>query len=526
MVARRHRFCDSVPEQGVRGQFGDGMVLNRRGVLAGGAVAVALLVGAASAPPIPVPRPERVAEAAAVRAAAPDVRRYHTGVSGWILADLDTGAVVDAHEADRPFAPASVAKLPTAFFALDRLGPEHRFETRLMATGPVRDGRIEGDLILAGGGDPELDSDDLMALASALAGQGVRQAAGRFVVDGSAGPHLEAISESQPVEAAYNPALSGLSLNFNRVRLKWDARGKSRLLRLSATAEQTDPEVSGVRVALASTTNVPMFSYRQTDADEFWQMNPSGFRGEGARWLPVRRPERYAGEVFRVLGGERGIALAAAEPGTVPPGATTLAVHRSRELLPMLRAMLRHSTNITAELVGYAASRAGGAEVRTPAGSAAAMNAWASQVAGFPLGDEGFRLSNHSGLSTESRVSPRRLVELLTAVARREPASEAAGGLPERIAMLLKDYSVAAKSVDLDYKNLDIAAKTGTMDYVRGLAGYIVTPSGRRFAFAIFSNDIDRRPEGEIERIDERWMARAREFERGLIRSWVKRLES
>jgi D-alanyl-D-alanine carboxypeptidase/D-alanyl-D-alanine-endopeptidase (penicillin-binding protein 4) len=255
-------------------------------------------------------------------------------------------------------------------------------------------------------------------------------------------------------------------------------------------------------------------------------MNPNGFRGEGARWLPVRQPEHYAGEVFQALGRDKGIAVKAPEQGTAPAGAETLAVHQGRELVAVLHEMLRHSTNITAELVGFAASRAGVADISSPLGSAAAMNAWAAQVAGFPLGDEGFRMANHSGLSTESRVSPRRLVELLTAVARRMPAGESARGLPEGIAALLKDYNVATRNVDLDYKNLDIAAKTGTMDYVRGLAGYIVTPSGRRLAFAIFSNDIDRRPDGEIQRIDKRWMARAREFERGLIRSWVKRLES
>ena len=96
--------------------------------------------------------------------------------------------------------------------------------------------------------------------------------------------------------------------------------------------------------------------------------------------------------------------------------------------------------------------------------------------------------------------------------------------LPGGITDLLKDYNVAVKTIKLDYANLDIAAKTGTMDYVRGLAGYIVTPSGRRLVFAIFSNDLDRR-QSRAQRINRRWMARAREFERSLIRNWVLALE-
>jgi D-alanyl-D-alanine carboxypeptidase/D-alanyl-D-alanine-endopeptidase (penicillin-binding protein 4) len=110
-------------------------------------------------------------------------------------------------------------------------------------------------------------------------------------------------------------------------------------------------------------------------------------------------------------------------------------------------------------------------------------------------------------------------------MAERQPAAD--GGtsrLPGGAIDLLKDYNVAVKTVKLDYAHLEIAAKTGTMDYVRGLAGYIVTPSGRRLAFAIFSNDLDRRQPG-VQRINKGWMAQAREFERGLIRNWVLALE-
>jgi D-alanyl-D-alanine carboxypeptidase/D-alanyl-D-alanine-endopeptidase (penicillin-binding protein 4) len=176
-------------------------------------------------------------------------------------------------------------------------------------------------------------------------------------------------------------------------------------------------------------------------------------------------------------------------------------------------------------MVGLAASRAGGSQPGSLAASAAAMNAWAAGAAGFAPGDPGFRLTNHSGLATDSRVSPRRFVEFLAAMAKRQPAKgQRYSRLPGGITDLLKDYSVAAKSIALDYRHLDIAAKTGTMDYVRGLAGYIATPSGRRLVFAIFSNDLDRRVEG-VQRIDRRWMARARAFERALIRNWVLVLE-
>jgi D-alanyl-D-alanine carboxypeptidase/D-alanyl-D-alanine-endopeptidase (penicillin-binding protein 4) len=493
---------------------------------------VALFLVSASAAglaqtPIPVPRPDPVSvpglNLSAGAAAHPTQR--HSGISGWMVIDLDSGEVVDQYQADIAFAPASVAKLPTTLYALERLGPEHRFETTVAIAGRIDGQTLQGDLVLIGGGDPELDTDDLLPLVTQCIERGFRHITGHFLVDGSVWPQFAEIDAGQPVDAAYNPSVSGLNLNFNRVRLKWDARGQTRVMRVSAKANRLDPDVAGVRVVLASLPGAPVFSHALEGRAEIWRMNQSGFRGEGARWLPVRQPELYGGEVFKALAETYGIKLDPAHLGQAPEGAQVIARHQSRPLLPMLKSMLRYSTNLTAEMTGLAASRAGGAQPATLAASAAEMNAWAAGVAGFPPGDPGFRLANHSGLTADSRVSPRRLVELLVAIARRPPTTgEAAARIPGGITYLLRDYNVAVRTVKLDYANLDIAAKTGTMDYVRGLAGYIATPSGRRLAFAIFSNDLARRTPG-TERIDKRWMAQAREFERALIRNWMLALE-
>lgn len=504
---------------------------------------IAVQAGAGQVP-VPVPRPETQAAAAATAAvfkkapassttsaaagtvAMPSVTARQSGRVGWLVMDLDSGAVLDSREADMPFAPASVAKLPTALYALDRLGPDYRFETRVAVTGPVRNETLEGDLILVGGGDPELDSDTLLPLVTQAKEKGFRHVRGQFLVDGSIGPRQPGIADDQPVDAAYNPAVSGLNLNFNRVRLEWDARGKAKTLRVSAQALRVDPDISGVRIAVADLPGAPMFSHAVEGRAEVWRMNEQGLRGKGARWLPVRQPEFYTGEVFQSLAATHGIALDPAREGVMPPGAEVIARQFSRPLAPMLRSMLRYSTNLTAEMVGLAATRAGGAAPATLAESAAGLNAWAAELAGFPVGDPGFQLVNHSGLATESRVSPRRMVEVLAAAARRHPqAGTRYPRLPGGVTELLKEYNVAVKSVKMDYKHLDIAAKTGTMDYVRGLAGYVVTPKGRRLAFAIFSNDIERRPDDPIRRVDRRWMAQAKEFERSLIRAWVRTLD-
>ena len=107
------------------------MRLDRRFVLALAAAAcVCVLAGPGSAKEAP-----RARTGEEIRAALGP-----SGVSGWMAVDLDSGAVVEQGNAAHPFAPASVAKLPTAAYALDALGPEHRFETRVLAAGRCRAG--------------------------------------------------------------------------------------------------------------------------------------------------------------------------------------------------------------------------------------------------------------------------------------------------------------------------------------------------------------------------------------------------
>ena len=91
----------------------------------------------------------------------------------YVVADAKTGLVLEARCADRPMAPASTAKTITSLYALETLGGGYRFATRLIATGPIAGGKVQGDLILAGGGDPTLDTDGLDDLAARLAAAGV-----------------------------------------------------------------------------------------------------------------------------------------------------------------------------------------------------------------------------------------------------------------------------------------------------------------------------------------------------------------
>ncbi|MEL7171607.1 MAG: D-alanyl-D-alanine carboxypeptidase, partial [Pseudomonadota bacterium] len=413
-----------------------------------------------------------------------------SGKIGWLVADIDTGEVIDAAGAHYAFAPASVAKLPTAAFALEKLGAGHRFETRLLARGAISNGVLKGDLVLEAGGDPELDTDALAPMASAVSAAGISRVEGVVRPDLGGQTEIAAIMAAQPADAPYNPAVSPLSLNFNRVRLEWPRRAKAADVKVTAHATRLRPATDAVRVASAPVLPAALV-HSYAEDHERWDIVEVALRRKGARWLPVRRPAIYAASVLADLAGAKGVTIAGGAVGGAPAEATAvaslapltggrdaggsdaegsgaggptqlIATHESRPLAEVLREMLRYSTNITAELCGVAAAGApsGGALEA----SAGALNAWAAGRGGFAPDDPGFRLANHSGLSLNSRVSPARLVQLLQAVALAPaPVETVDDRLPPGVAQLLRPHNIAAKNVAFDYANTAVAAKTGTM---------------------------------------------------------------
>lgn len=104
----------------------------------------------------------------------------------WHVETLD-GRVLDSRSADQPINPASLVKVATSWWALEKLGPDHRFVTSFYARGtldPAR-GLLKGDLIVRGAGDPDFQSENAFLVAQALNRMGIRKVTGSVVVDGT-----------------------------------------------------------------------------------------------------------------------------------------------------------------------------------------------------------------------------------------------------------------------------------------------------------------------------------------------------
>jgi serine-type D-Ala-D-Ala carboxypeptidase/endopeptidase (penicillin-binding protein 4) len=500
--------------------------LSRRGMLLGLAATLAMpgKPVQARAPdrsllpqPRPLQRPAGTVAAAPVRAVqARPLEQLLTranlgGVTGFAAIDATTGEVIEAHNADAPVPPASVAKAPTALYALHELGLEHRFITRIRAQGGgIEGGILRGDLMLEGGGDPVLQTEHLAALAQALVAQGLRSVAGRFLVDERALPMIASIDPGQVPQAGYSPAISGLNLNFNRVHFAWRQAGGRPQVSLDARSGTEIPPVSVIRIATAE-RGQPIYDHALRAGREEWTVAAPALTGEGSRWLPVRQPGLYAGDVLRALLAARGCTVPAPEPGHGGSG-VVLAEHRSAPMTTLMREMLRFSTNIVAECAGLASSLRAGAGVRDLAASGRRMSDWLASRHGVA----DLRFADHSGLGDASRVTALGMARLFQS-ARRE------GMLRD----ILRDHPMRdAQGRDMTNHPVSVKAKTGTLNFVSGLGGYASTPGGREIAFAIFSADLPRRariPEADRDRPPggQEWARRARVMQQGLIERWA-----
>jgi serine-type D-Ala-D-Ala carboxypeptidase/endopeptidase (penicillin-binding protein 4) len=502
--------------------------LDRRRLLAGLAGGLALgLAGPAAAlaperAPRPPARPPLGPAATLAKRRGPTLPALESlveaarlgGRTGCMAIDMETGAVVEEHAADIGLPPASVAKAPTALYALFALGLEHRFATRALARGGrIEGGVLRGDLVLQGGGDPVLQTAELAVLAQRLVDLGLRRVDGRFLVDDAALPAIPAIAADQPVAAGYNPALSGLNLNFNRVHFGWRNGSGGLSLSMDARSDREVPRVSVIGIEAVSRA-APIYAHSATAEREHWTVARPALGGTGSHWLPVRRPSLYAGDVLRALLAARGCTLP--PPQSAPlwapaAGGTVLAEHRSSTLPEMMREMLLFSTNITAEAAGLAASRRDDAQVATLGQSGARMADWIASR----YGAGGMRFVDHSGLNVESRVSARAMAGFLHAAGRE-------GVLPD----LLRAHPMRDRQGrEIANHPVRVRAKTGTLNFASGLGGYARSRGGREVAFAIFSADVDRRarlgttdgarPAGARE-----WTQRARTLQQALIERW------
>ena len=208
------------------------------------------------------------------------------GRVGFAVADAQSGQMVETFFPLFALPPASVTKVLTGAYALDRLGRDFRFRTRFAALGAVNNGHLRGDLWLIGAGDPLFDTDALVRMVQNLRDGGIRTITGRLMIAHGALPQFFEIDSSQPDHVGYNPAISGLNLNFNRVHFEWRRTSSDYFVTMDARSDTIRPTVDMAQMHIANRV-LPVYTYDQQGDQDHWTVARDALGEGGARWLPV-----------------------------------------------------------------------------------------------------------------------------------------------------------------------------------------------------------------------------------------------
>jgi D-alanyl-D-alanine carboxypeptidase/D-alanyl-D-alanine-endopeptidase (penicillin-binding protein 4) len=486
-------------------------------------------------PPRKAPHKKTLAEQIRFVLAQPHLARAHWGI---LVKDLETGAVIYSLNPEQLFVPASNAKLFTTAAALSLARPDYRFFTSVETDGTIdSNGRLQGDLVIVGRGDPNISgrvlpyllktdrtpphTQILEELADQVALRGLKIVDGDLIGDDtfySPQRYGEgwAQDDLQWIDGA---PISALSFNDNVLFLNiqpGDHEGDKALVTTEPETNYYEIDNRVVTTATGITRKIGLHREPGSRKVLLWGSLPLGDAGIKEA-LAVDDPAELTAQLFRATLERRGITVTGKTRGrhgdlaqffdvesttrgtekhrqqcctqaeqpppssaTPRPSTTVLAKHFSLPFIEDVRVINKTSENLHAELalrlVGQLGGQGGSLE-----GGAYGVKQFLLQAG---LSGDDFVLLDGSGLSRRDLVTPAAVVQLLIYAAHQPWSADYESTLP----VAAVDGSLSERFVNSPASGL-IHAKTGTLSHVNALSGYGQTLHGRRFAFSIFVNN-------------------------------------
>lgn len=469
----------------------------------------------ASAPaPLPAPAPPTIGAVLDSIFDDPAFASAHWGV---LVRSLETGETVYARNAGKMFVPASNMKLVTAAAALEALGPDYRYLTRVAATGEVRNGELRGDLIVIGSGDPTISErfhgdvrTVFRAWADSLRARGITRITGAIIGN-------DDVFDDVPLGRgwawddagdSYSAEVSGLELNegFVTVRVAPAPGQRAAAVTTRPVSDEWVPVMGNVWMGAAGTEA----QVRVGRGDSLSAVLVSGRLPTDTvvveEEVSVRNNTRFFVSVLRQVLLEAGIGVggqsldADDDPARGKlPGPTVLFTHTSPPMREILVGFMKPSQNQIGEML----LKTLGAELRGQGTAAAGVAVVDSLSRLWALPPRLLSQADGSGLSRYNLVAP----EFLVALLQREHVSPHAAVYEAALPVAGRDGTLASRMRGTPAEG-NVRAKTGTLSGVRALGGYFTTAAGERMAFSMIVNhhtltarDADRLAEAALMRL-------------------------
>jgi D-alanyl-D-alanine carboxypeptidase/D-alanyl-D-alanine-endopeptidase (penicillin-binding protein 4) len=428
------------------------------------------------------------------------------GEWGLLIVDAESGVTLYEQNRDKYFVPASNMKLFTTALALAKLGPEYRFHTTLETEGTISSrGRLDGDLVLVGRGDPNLSSRKfpyelkeefdgppeklLGELVDRLVAKGVREISGDVIGDDSYFPREPYPSgwEIDDMVWEYGAAISAIVVDDNTVTLTLTAGDQAASpVQAAVTPATTDFTVKNEVVTSAAEAKADLTLTREPGSHLVVVQGSLPAKSMPRKLiLAIQEPAQHAAATLERLLDERGVqvggvARARHDRSVLRGDPVVLAEHVSVPLGDAVKLINKISQNLHAEMLLRTVARQNGVW-NTPE-DLVKIAADFYSAAGIAPGD--VIQTDASVLSRHDLVTPQAIVALL-AYAEKQPwfgfyySSLPVAGVDGTLEDRMKNTPAAGR----------IHAKTGSVEHVRTLSGYAETPSGRRLIFSFLSNN-------------------------------------
>lgn len=403
---------------------------------------------------------------------------------------LDRGESLFELRGEKLFIPASNLKVLTTAVALEVLGPNYRFPTRLYTDGVLKDDVLNGNLYIKGYGDPKFVTEQMWLLVNKLKNLPVRKITGNIIGDDSFFDDRKRvkIGVKNPGAEAYKAPLGALSFNFNTVQAFVSPGPKAG----SKPKIVIEPDTEYITLDNRARTLKPGKRNRlivsRLDRNGFDEVTVSGgIRLDQSRaqyFLNITDPTLYTLSTLKKYLGHAGIQFKGKiEQGIVPATAMELLTHESEPLTLALHGLNKFSNNFVAEQI----LKTIGAEKYGPPGTTLkGLRAFEEYLAELGYQPDQYKVLDGSGLSRQNRLSPQIIVDVLRYV------KNDLGVYPEFISAL------GVMGVDGNVKNRmrgvksseRARVKTGTLNFVSALSGYFQSRDGETFAFSILMNGL------------------------------------
>ncbi len=410
----------------------------------------------------------------------------NTGIE---VQDADTGEIIYRRNSDRSFVPASNQKLFTAFVALDYLGKDYRYKTRLLTDDEkINNGVLQGDLYLQFSGAPDFRVQHLDNMIEALQNKGIRQIKGNVYVDDF---DFDAVQMGpgwmwDDARYCFSAPIRASIINGNCVTLKVVPSKKSgdQVKIMPAKRNNGVQFRNGAETRLKNYKNCYL-TLRPDDNNQYQLSGclPAGSKGRSLS-IALQDPHIYAQAILKSLLKNHSIKISGKiKAGRTPKGATELAQHQSKTVAELVTIQLKESDNLISESLFKKIGRHYfNAQGSWRTGEKAIEGILKKR---FDMDFSHSVIADGGGLSRYNLVSPQQIVLLLNA------AYQDASLYP----VFFDALPVAGVDGTLDYRMKGLAtrrvmAKTGSMVGVLSLSGYIKTLSGRNLIFSIMTNGV------------------------------------